>query len=115
MRVRPQGWFRPGQLWLRYPSVSNVRWLGSAGIDIPVDYMSEEIDDDLADRVLDAFGAFGTPQECAQRLLRAHEEVGLNHAFLFPVHTWDTTYDLPRAEVEAYGSVIGPALRAAGC
>lgn len=114
MRVWPQGWFRPGQPWLRYPSASNLRWLGHAGIDIPVDYSPGDVSDDLADRVLDAYGAFGTPEQCAQRLLRARAEVGLTHAFLFPVHTWDTTYELPSAEVEAFGEVIGPALRAAG-
>ena len=109
-----QGWFRPGQAWLEYPSASNLRWLGHAGIDIPVGHVPGDIPDDLADRVLDAFGAFGPPEQCAERLLRAHAEIGLEHAFLFPAHTWDSTYDLPRAEVEAFRDVIGPALRAAG-
>jgi 5,10-methylenetetrahydromethanopterin reductase len=115
MRAWIQGYFRPGQPWLRYPSASNLRWLKHAGIDIPLDYTPADISADLADRVLDAFGAFGSPEECAKRLLRAREEVGLEHAFLFPAHSWDTTYNLPRAEVEAFGSVVGPALRAAGC
>lgn len=115
MRAWVQGYFRPGQPWLRYPSASNLRWLKHAGIEIPLDYTPADISDELADRVLDAFGAFGSPQQSAERLLRAREEIGLEHAFLFPAHSWDNTYDLPRAEVEAFGSVVGPALRAAGC
>jgi 5,10-methylenetetrahydromethanopterin reductase len=109
-----QGFFRPGQPWLEYPSISNLRWLGHAGIDIPVGHSPGDIPDALADRVLDAFGAFGPPDRCAERLLRAQEEIGLEHAFLFPAHTWDSTYDLPRAEVAAFRDTIGPALRAAG-
>lgn len=115
MRAWAQGWFRPGQPWLRYPSASNLRWLGHAGIQIPPDYAPADVPDELADRVLGALGAFGSPPQCAERLLQAREDVGLSHAFLFPAHSWDTTYDLPRAEVEAFGSVIGPTLRAAGC
>jgi 5,10-methylenetetrahydromethanopterin reductase len=115
MRAWVQGWFRSGQPWLRYPSASNLRWLGHAGIDLPPDYAPADVSDGLADRVLRAFGAFGSAQDCAQRLLQAREETRLSHAFLFPAHSWDTTYHLPRAEVEAFGSTIGPALRAAGC
>jgi len=115
MRRWAQGYFRPGQPWLHYPSASNLRWLRHAGIDIPMDYHPGDISDGLADQVLDAFGAFGAPADCAERLLRARSEVGLDHAFLFPAHNWDTTYDLPRAEVEAFNAVIGPALGAAGC
>jgi 5,10-methylenetetrahydromethanopterin reductase len=109
-----QGHFRPGQPWLEYPSVSNLRWLAHAGIEIPVGHRPGDISDALADRVLDAYGVFGPPEQCAERLLRAGSEIGLEHAFLFPTHTWDTTYDLPRAEVEAFRDTIGPALRAAG-
>lgn len=114
MRAWPQGWFRPGQPWLRYPSASNLRWLRHAGVDIPTDYSPADVSDELADRVLDALGAFGSAQQCAQRLLRARDEVGVSRAFLFPAHSWGTAYELPRAEVEAFGSVVGPALRAAG-
>ncbi|WP_157973937.1 LLM class flavin-dependent oxidoreductase [Desertihabitans aurantiacus] len=110
-----QGWFRPGQPWLRYPSASNLRWLGHAGITLDPDYHPDDVDDATADRVADAFGLFGSAEECAERLLRAREETGLSRAFLFPAHSWDTTYHLPRAEVRAFGEVVGPALRAAGC
>jgi 5,10-methylenetetrahydromethanopterin reductase len=114
VRTWPQGWFREGQPWLRYPSASNLRWLAASGVDVAPDHDPADLDDATADAVLDAFGAFGAPQQCADRLLRAHEEVGLRRAFLFPAHSWRTTYDLPRAEVAAFGEVVGPALRAAG-
>lgn len=110
VRAWPQGWFRPGQPWLRYPSASNLLWLRHAGIDLPDDAPSG-VGDDLARDVLDAFGLFGSPEQCAERLLRAREETAVRHVFLFPAHSWETTYDLPRAEVEAFGEVIGPALR----
>ena len=45
-----------------------------------------------------------------ERLLRAHDELSLRQVFLFPTHTWADHYKLPRAEVEAFGEVIGPAL-----
>ncbi|HLR97004.1 MAG TPA: LLM class flavin-dependent oxidoreductase [Jiangellaceae bacterium] len=106
-----QGWFRDGQPWLRYPSRSNLRWLAESGIDIPDDYHPEHVDDVLADRVLEAYGLFGSPQQCADRLLRARKELDLRHAFLFPAHSWQTTYHLPAAEVDAFADVIGPALR----
>jgi 5,10-methylenetetrahydromethanopterin reductase len=110
VRAWPQGWFRPGQPWLRYPSASNLRWLRYAGIDLPPDYRPQDVGDDVAHRVLDAFGLFGSAEQCADRLLRAREETGVRHVFLFPAHSWDTTYDLPTAEVQAFAEVIGPAL-----
>jgi 5,10-methylenetetrahydromethanopterin reductase len=114
VRAWPQGWFREGQPWLRYPSASNLRWLAASGVEVAPDHDPADLDDATADAVLDAFGAFGSPQQCADRLLRAHDEVGLRRAFLFPAHSWRTTYDLPRAEVAAFAEVVGPALRAAG-
>lgn len=109
-RAWPQGWFRDGHQWLRYPSASNLHWLRYAGIDLPADYDPAAVSDGLAARICDAFGLFGTPEACAERLLRARDEIGLEHAFLFPAHTWANHYELPRAAVEAFGSVIGPAL-----
>lgn len=110
----PRSFFRPGQPWLRYPSKSNLHWLRFAGIDIPDDHEPAEISDELAARVCDAYGLFGSPEQCAERLLRAREEIGVRHAFLFPAHSWDTTYHLPRTEVEAFGQVIAPILQRAG-
>lgn len=109
----PKGWFREKHPWLKYPSSSNLHWLRYAGIDLPDDYDPGAVSDELAGRICDAFGLFGTAEHCAERLLRARDEVGLRHAFLFPTHTWANHYELPRAEVEAFGDVIGPALLAA--
>ena len=105
-----QGWFREGQPWLRYPSVSNLRWLREAGIDLADDYVPAHIDDNRADRVLDAFGLFGSPDQCAERLQRACTELDPTRLFLFPAHTWDTTYDLPLEEVAVAGTHLVPAL-----
>ncbi len=45
-----------------------------------------------------------------ERLLRARDELGLRQVVLFPAHTWADHHELPCAEVEAFGEVIGPAL-----
>jgi len=113
VRAWPQAWFREDRPWLRYPSASNLHWLRYAGIDLPADFAPAEVSNELAGRICEAFGLFGTPEQCAERLLRARDELGLRQAFLFPTHTWANHYELPRAEVEAFGEVIGPALRAA--
>jgi 5,10-methylenetetrahydromethanopterin reductase len=110
VRQWPRGWFREGQPWLRYPSASNLRWLRHSGVDIADDYRPEDVTDELADRVLDAFGLFGSAEDCAERLLRARAETGVGHVFLFPVHSWATAYDLPTAEVDAFAHTIGPRL-----
>jgi 5,10-methylenetetrahydromethanopterin reductase len=113
-RAWPQGWFRQGQPWLKYPSASNLHWLRYAGIDLSEDYDPSAVSDELAGQICEAFGLFGSPEQCAARLLRARDEVGLQHAFLFPTHTWSNNYDLPQAEVKAFSEVIGPALRDTG-
>jgi 5,10-methylenetetrahydromethanopterin reductase len=113
VRAWPQAWFREGQPWLKYPSISNLHWLRYAGIDLQEDYDPADVSDAMAARVCDAYGLFGTAEQCGQRLLRAREELGVRQVFLFPTHTWDNHYELPRAEVEAFGAVIGPMLREA--
>jgi 5,10-methylenetetrahydromethanopterin reductase len=109
-RTWPRRDFRPGLPWLRYPSRSNLTWLRAAGIDLPNELHPEDISPADAERICDALGIFGPPEFCAERLLRAQEEVGLEHAFLFPVHTIDTTYDIPVAEIDAFARIIGPRL-----
>ena len=106
----PQRWFREGQPWLEYPSRSNLRWLKEAGIEVAEGTDPSKISDDLAERVCDSFGLFGEPERCADRLIRAHEEAGIGHVFLFPAHDMKTGYELPHAEVEAFGKTIGPRL-----
>lgn len=108
----PQQWFRPGQPYLKYPSDSNLVWLREAGIDLADDFVPERIDDAQATKICDAFGLFGTPEECLSRLKRAQEESGINHVFIFPTHTQEGSYDMPRAEVEAFRDTIIPGLAA---
>ncbi len=110
VREWPRRWFRQGQPWLEYPSRSNLRWLREAGIDLPGDLDPASIPDGLVDRICDAFGLFGEPERCAERLIRAHEEASVEHVFLFPAHTFETGYEMPWSEVEAFGQVIGPRL-----
>ena len=110
-RSWPRRWFREGQPWLRYPSRSNLHWLRQAGIDIPDDHRPDDVSPELAERVCDALGLFGAPEQCAERLLRARAETGLDHVFLFPAHTWAGAYDLPEAEIAAFAHTMGAALR----
>ena len=106
----PQLWFRSDQPYLKYPSDSNLFWLKEAGIDLPDNFVPEEITDTLADAICDAMGLFGTPQECLERLRRAGTESGIGQVFIFPTHTQDGGYDMPRNEVEAFRDVIIPGL-----
>ncbi len=106
----PQRWFRSDQPYLKYPSDSNLLWLREAGIDLRDDLVPEKISDRQAEEICDAFGLFGTAQECLTRLKRAASESGIEQVFIFPTHTQDGGYDMPRAEVEAFREVIFPGL-----
>ena len=106
----PQLWFRDDQPYLKYPSDSNLIWLREAGIDLPDDFVPEKISDSQADAICDAFGLFGTPQECLERLRRAGSESGVEQVFIFPTHTQDAGYEMPTKEVEAFKNVIFPGL-----
>ena len=108
----PQRWFAPGQSFLAYPSAANLYWLRHAGINLADDHDPATVSDAMAERVCDAFGLFGPPEHCRDRLLRAREEAGIDHVFLFPAHTLDGGGDLPVREVEAFARVIRPALSA---
>ena len=108
----PQQWFRPGQPYLKYPSDSNLVWLREAGIDLADDFAPENISDSQAEAICDAFGLFGTPDECLARLRRARAESGIDHVFIFPTHTQEGGYDMPRAAVDAFRDVIIPGLAA---
>ena len=112
-RQWPQRWFREGQPWLEYPSRSNLHWLREAGIEVAEGTHPSAISDHLAEQICDAFGLFGEPEHCAERLMRSHEEAGIEHVFLFPAHDIKTGYELPHTAVEAFGTTIGP--RLAGC
>ena len=106
----PQQWFRPDQPYLKYPSDSNLVWLREAGIDLPDDFDPEGVSDTQAAEICDAFGLFGTPDECLTRLQRARDEAGIDHVFVFPTHTQEGGYDMPRAEVDAFRETIIPGL-----
>ena len=106
----PQQRFRPDQPYLKYPSDSNLVWLREAGIDLADDFVPENISDALADEICDAFGLFGTPEECLARLKRARDESGIDHVFIFPTHTQEGGYDMPQAEVDAFRQTIIPGL-----
>ena len=106
----PQRWFAPGHPWLTYPSRSNLYWLRQGGLTLPDEPTPEAIPDDLAASICDAFGLFGPPERCLDRLLRAREEAGVEHVFLFPAHTLEGGYDMPVREVEAFHRVIRPRL-----
>ena len=106
----PQGWLSPERPWIAYPSKSNFYWLRQAGIDIPDDIRPEQISDDMAARICDAFGLFGTDDECAARLERAVEEAGVEHVFLFPSHSVKGGYDMPVREMDCFKSAIRPRL-----
>lgn len=109
-RCWPQRWFAPGHPWLTYPSASNLYWLRQAGLPLPDEPTPEAISDDFAARICDAFGLFGPPERCLERLVRAQEEAGVEHVFLFPAHTLEGGYDMPAREVEAFGRIIRPRL-----
>ena len=107
----PQRWLGPGLPWLAYPSASNLHWLRQAGIDLPGDVRPEDISDDVASQICDVLGLFGTAEECADRLQRAVREAGVDHVFIFPVHTVEEGYDMPVREVEAFRQIIFPTLQ----
>ena len=107
-----RSWFAPGQPFLAYPSVSNLHWLKEAGFELEQNHDPATIPEDRARQIADAFGLFGPPERCAERLLQAREEAGVEHVFLFPAHDLERGYDIPEAEVEAFERVIRPRLEA---
>lgn len=106
----PQRWFAPGHPWLAYPSRSNLHWLRQAGLPLPDNPTPDAVSDDLASRISDAFGLFGPPEHCLERLLRAREEASVEDVFLFPAHTLEGGYDMPVREVEVFRRIIRPRL-----
>lgn len=103
-----RSWFTPGQPFLCYPSASNLRWLGAAGFDIAETHDPTSIPEDRARTIAEAFGLFGSPERCAEQLLRAREAAGVNDVFLFPAHDLAGGYAMPEAEVEAFERVMRP-------
>jgi 5,10-methylenetetrahydromethanopterin reductase len=106
----PQRWVAPGQSFLTYPNAANLYWLRYAGIDLAEDHDPASLSDETAARVCEAFGLFGPPEHCRDRLLQAREEAGVDHVFIFPAHTLEGGGDLPVREVEAFTRIIRHAL-----
>ena len=71
-----------------------------------------EISDEIAARICEAFGLFGTAEQCAERLRRVVDESSIERVFIFPAHTQEGGYAMPRREVDAFRDVIFPLLRA---
>jgi 5,10-methylenetetrahydromethanopterin reductase len=107
-----RSWFAPGQPFLAYPSIANLRWLREAGFDVPDVHDPAGISADRARDIADAFGLFGSPERCADRLLRAREEAGVGDVFLFPAHDLAGGYNMPEAEIDAFERIIRPRLAA---
>jgi 5,10-methylenetetrahydromethanopterin reductase len=107
-----RSWFAPGQPFLAYPSAANLRWLAEAGFELPEPLDPAAIDEPRARRIADAFGLFGPPERCAERLLQARDEAGVEEVFLFPAHDLAGGYEMPEAELEAVERVIRPRLGA---
>jgi 5,10-methylenetetrahydromethanopterin reductase len=105
-----RSWFAPGQPFLAYPSASNIRWLREAGFDLQEAHDPAAIPEDQARQIADAFGLFGTPERCAERLLQARDEAGVEHVFLFPAHDLAGGYEIPEPMVAAFERVIRPRL-----
>jgi 5,10-methylenetetrahydromethanopterin reductase len=105
-----RSWFAPGQPFLNYPSASNLRWLKEAGFELAEAHDPAAIPEDEARRIADAFGLFGSPERCAERLLQAQAEAGVEHVFLFPAHDLAGGYTMPEAELQAFAKVIRPKL-----
>ena len=108
-----RSWFAPGQPFLAYPSASNLRWLAAAGFELAATHDPAAIPQDRARRIADAFGLFGPPERCAERLLQAREEAGVSDVFLFPAHDLAGGYDMPDAPLRAFADVIRPRLERA--
>jgi 5,10-methylenetetrahydromethanopterin reductase len=105
-----RSWFAAGQPFLAYPSASNLHWLRESGFALEPDHDPARIPENRARQIADAFGLFGSPERCAERLLRAREEAGVQNVFLFPAHDLAGGYRMPEAEVDVFERVIRPRL-----
>jgi 5,10-methylenetetrahydromethanopterin reductase len=73
-----RSWFAKGQPFLNYPSVANLRWLKEAGFEVEEAHDPASIPEDQARQIADAFGLFGPPERCAERLLRRARKPALS-------------------------------------
>jgi 5,10-methylenetetrahydromethanopterin reductase len=101
-----RSWFAPGQPFLGYPSVANMHWLRASGLAIEDGHDPASLSEDHARALADAFGLFGSPERCAERLLQAREDAGIDSVFLFPAHDLPGGYQMPETEVDAFVRVM---------
>jgi len=101
-----RSWFEPGRPLLTYPSTSNLHWLREAGLALADNFDPSTMDDAHALRIADAFGCFGPPEHCVERLLRAREEAGVDHVFFFPAHDLPGGYEMPLREIDVFARVM---------
>jgi 5,10-methylenetetrahydromethanopterin reductase len=106
-----RSWFAPGQPFLAYPSVANIRWLNESGFALADAHDPADIPEDQARQIADAYGLFGPPERCADRLLQARAEADIDDVFLFPAHDLAGGYELPEDVVAAFERVIRPRLQ----
>jgi len=99
-------WFAPDQPFLAYPSVANLYWLRLAGFDLPDAHDPAAIPAAAASQIADAFGLFGSAEQCADRLLRARDAAGVDDVFLFPAHDLPGGYMMPEQELTAFATVM---------
>src|SRR5262249_50028510 len=65
-----RSWFAPGQPFLAYPSATHLHWLRVAGLPVPDPPLPGAIPDAAVASIADAYGLFGPPERCADRLLQ---------------------------------------------
>lgn len=105
-----RSWFEPGRPLLTYPSASNLHWLREAGLPLADNLDPSAMDAAHALDIADAFGCFGPPEHCADRLLRARDEAGVDHVFFFPAHDLAGGYEMPLREIDAFARIMRPRL-----
>jgi len=49
-------------------------------------------------------------ERCAEWLLQAREEAGVDHVFLFPAHNLAGGYAMPEPALQAFAKIIRPRL-----
>jgi 5,10-methylenetetrahydromethanopterin reductase len=101
-----RSWFEPGRPLLAYPSASNLHWLREAGFALADNLDPSGMDQTHALEIADAFGCFGPPEHCVDRLLRAREEAGADHVFFFPAHDLPGGYEMPLREIDVFTRVM---------
>ena len=100
-----RSWFAPGQPFYAYPSAAHLGWLREGGFDIDKVHDPSTIPQDRANQIANAFGLFGSPERCAEQLLRARAAAGV---CLFRAHDRADVYHMPEAEIEALERIIRP-------